>query len=663
MTLLRVYSRSPLLIALLLAAGCAAKPVAVRPGDKAGVSFTCRFANGDLAVSSSATAGLGDGNRRSTVFLARDTSDSITIEAGQPSELAPDKVRPLEEEALQQLRKEVLGMARGETRTVRLRSSITGPSVIKFNRILELPRERRLTVAEFKASTDGREPKVGGDYTEYAGIPGRVSDVSGDRVTVSFSARPGATVEQFFGRGAVVEDGDTYRVTFTAEKGALVRSGFMVGRVVEITDSSIGVDFGDPFAGEVMNCDLKVETLEPASVPATIAMDEGEKSRGQLLDALKGAAADGTNSATIHTDGQDVKPGVEESNPAVAGQAAQNGDLARVGYTATLEDGTLLFSTRRGVAGNPVAKKASWYREPARFEPESVVVGKPSHLPGLDDALVGMVVGEKKRLTLPPDRAFGQPDPAKLVSLPLVKTMPRVSTISAEEYVKRFGGFPVVGKEVPFTPYFPARVDKVGEKEVWLSMVVENGTTHRERFGTTTLKIDGDSVVTTLSPIIGSEFPLQEGTGIIASTDGTTFTIDGNHPLAGKSIVVDLELAGLTRAADLPGGEIPWLDEHDAGLTQAKKEGKPAVLVLHAEWCGYCKKLFNETLPDPRIATLRDRFTWIRVDSDKQADIRQRYAQTGFPLIVLFRADGTVAGKLDGYQEPAALNAALRELL
>jgi thioredoxin-like negative regulator of GroEL len=86
-------------------------------------------------------------------------------------------------------------------------------------------------------------------------------------------------------------------------------------------------------------------------------------------------------------------------------------------------------------------------------------------------------------------------------------------------------------------------------------------------------------------------------------------------------------------------------------------------MVLHAEWCGYCKKLFSETMPDPRITTLRDRFTWIKVNSDKLTDIRKRYDQQGFPMIVLFRADGSLAQKLDGYLEASALRAALQEVL
>ena len=31
-------------------------------------------------------------------------------------------------------------------------------------------------------------------------------------------------------------------------------------------------------------------------------------------------------------------------------------------------------------------------------------------------------------------------------------------TLPAEEYVKRFGGFPATGKEVPLSPYMTAKV-------------------------------------------------------------------------------------------------------------------------------------------------------------------------------------------------------------
>ena len=63
--------------------------------------------------------------------------------------------------------------------------------------------------------------------------------------------------------------------------------------------------------------------------------------------------------------------------------------------------------------------------------------------------------------------------------------------------------------------------------------------------------------------------------------------MDTNNPLAGKNIVVDLEVVSLTKAAPQ---QIDWIENQEAGLAKAKKEGKPVFLLLYADWCGWCKK-------------------------------------------------------------------------
>jgi FKBP-type peptidyl-prolyl cis-trans isomerase 2 len=54
-------------------------------------------------------------------------------------------------------------------------------------------------------------------------------------------------------------------------------------------------------------------------------------------------------------------------------------------------------------------------------EPATVIQGAGQLPPGADEALVGMAPGEEKKLELPPDKAFGPRDPAKVQALPLAK--------------------------------------------------------------------------------------------------------------------------------------------------------------------------------------------------------------------------------------------------
>lgn len=75
------------------------------------------------------------------------------------------------------------------------------------------------------------------------------------------------------------------------------------------------------------------------------------------------------------------------------------GDTVRIHYTGTLSDGST-FDSSEG-------------RAPLEF-----VVGSGQIIPGLDDALPGMAVGEKKVVEVPADQAYGQPDPNARQAVP-----------------------------------------------------------------------------------------------------------------------------------------------------------------------------------------------------------------------------------------------------
>ena len=66
------------------------------------------------------------------------------------------------------------------------------------------------------------------------------------------------------------------------------------------------------------------------------------------------------------------------------------GDIIRVHYHGTLEDGTVFSST---------------YQEKEPFE---FAVGKGSVLPGFEQAVIGMSVGDTTSISIPPEEAYGQ---------------------------------------------------------------------------------------------------------------------------------------------------------------------------------------------------------------------------------------------------------------
>jgi peptidylprolyl isomerase len=77
----------------------------------------------------------------------------------------------------------------------------------------------------------------------------------------------------------------------------------------------------------------------------------------------------------------------------------KTGDTVRIHYTGTLADGST-FDSSEG-------------RDPLEF-----TVGSGQIIPGLDKAMPGMEVGDKKVVEVPCDEAYGQPDPNARQAVP-----------------------------------------------------------------------------------------------------------------------------------------------------------------------------------------------------------------------------------------------------
>ncbi|MBT2130374.1 FKBP-type peptidyl-prolyl cis-trans isomerase [Aliiroseovarius lamellibrachiae] len=75
------------------------------------------------------------------------------------------------------------------------------------------------------------------------------------------------------------------------------------------------------------------------------------------------------------------------------------GATVRIHYTGTLEDGSI-FDSSEG-------------RDPLEF-----TVGSGMIIPGLDKALPGMSVGEKKKVTIAPEEAYGASQPEAILEVP-----------------------------------------------------------------------------------------------------------------------------------------------------------------------------------------------------------------------------------------------------
>lgn len=131
---------------------------------------------------------------------------------------------------------------------------------------------------------------------------------------------------------------------------------------------------------------------------------------------------------------------------------AEAGDTVRINYTGTLSDGTQ-FDSSEG-------------RAPLEFQ-----LGSGQIIPGIERAVTGMEVGEKKQVTVAPAEAYGERDETRVQSVqrsqlpeniptevgtqlqmqtPEGQTLPVVVTAATDETVTLDANHPLAGRDLTF---------------------------------------------------------------------------------------------------------------------------------------------------------------------------------------------------------------------
>jgi len=113
-------------------------------------------------------------------------------------------------------------------------------------------------------------------------------------------------------------------------------------------------------------------------------------------------------------------------------QQVKNGDTVKVHYHGKLTDGTT-FDSSEG-------------RQPLEFE-----VGSGSVIPGFDNGVVGMTVGDKKTINIPAEEAYGGVEEDRFMEFPIDRFPPDLKPEAGMTLTMSDGGgqqFPVVITDV-----------------------------------------------------------------------------------------------------------------------------------------------------------------------------------------------------------------------
>ena len=82
------------------------------------------------------------------------------------------------------------------------------------------------------------------------------------------------------------------------------------------------------------------------------------------------------------------------------------GDSVTLEYTGRLDDDTVFDTSRQSVAEEAGLAEAQPDRE---YAPLTVEIGDEQVIEGMEEGLIGLEAGETDTLTIPPEKAYGEP--------------------------------------------------------------------------------------------------------------------------------------------------------------------------------------------------------------------------------------------------------------
>lgn len=123
-------------------------------------------------------------------------------------------------------------------------------------------------------------------------------------------------------------------------------------------------------------------------------------------------------------------------------------------------------------------------------------------------------------------------------------------------------------------------------------------------------------------------------------------------------------LGGLLLAAPASAQSVQWRD-WNSGLRAASASGRPVLVDVYTDWCGWCKRMDREVYARPEVRDyLAKRFVTVKLNAESEQaatyegrswtgrTLASRFDVTGYPTTVFLRANGEKLVNVPGYLPP-----------
>jgi FKBP-type peptidyl-prolyl cis-trans isomerase 2 len=227
---------------------------------------------------------------------------------------------------------------------------------------------------------------------------------------------------------------------------------------------------------------------------------------------------------------------------------AEKNDIVTVEYTGMLMNGTV-FDT----SNLELAQKSGSYNPVRTYEPITFTLGYGGLIPGFEEAVEGMTIGQGKDVTLPPEKAYGYPKSKLVQTIERLQKSPVVQNVSVEKFKADIGTEPYVGLEFKvenksaYELGWPMKVLSMNNDTVTFRYYPTGNATINTVFGPADVYGLEDSIVIKINPTAGQKIVTLAGTARIMDVNDKNVTVDFNNELAGQTLKFNIKLLGVVK--------------------------------------------------------------------------------------------------------------------
>lgn len=123
-----------------------------------------------------------------------------------------------------------------------------------------------------------------------------------------------------------------------------------------------------------------------------------------------------------------------------------------------------------------------------------------------------------------------------------------------------------------------------------------------------------------------------------------------------KKLLLSAALCMLSLLTSI-AGELPYFSgTWNETLAKAKADNKYIFVDCYTDWCGWCKVMDKQTMPDPTVSALiTSKFIPVKMEMEhgEGAKLAMKYGVSAFPSFLFFSPDGKLIYCSVGYQQTA----------